>query len=209
MANRSYLYASDFIPGQPDGQGRKLVGLSEWRYDIPLVFKLLASGRPQLCPSLIGGDHGDIAIVGDYAAGLSALEAFLARLQYPPAQRLVNEALEFLHAPEQRARYLVLEPGELFAMTDAPAAAQGQALLTELQDLAPSVEEALSSLAALLQAPASAASDASQARAPWWARWFSRPSAPPPPAPADPLAPFRALGLGHWSGELYFDPEGQ
>ncbi|MBQ1762738.1 MAG: hypothetical protein IIZ92_07545 [Aquincola sp.] len=82
MANRSYLYASDVIPGQPDAEGGKLVGLSEWRYDIPLVFKLLASGRPRLCPSLVWSGYDDVAVVGDYEASLAALDAFLAHLPH-------------------------------------------------------------------------------------------------------------------------------
>ena len=51
MANRSYLYSCNVIPG-PDAveQGRKLVGISEYRFDIPIVFKLLLSGSPRTCP---------------------------------------------------------------------------------------------------------------------------------------------------------------
>ncbi|WP_444546268.1 DUF7822 domain-containing protein [Aeromonas hydrophila] len=31
--------------------GRKLIGVSEWNYDIPIIFNLLLSGNPKTCPS--------------------------------------------------------------------------------------------------------------------------------------------------------------
>lgn len=204
MANRSYLYASDVIPGQPDAEGGKLVGLSERRYDIPLVFKLLASGRPRLCPSVIWSDYGEVAIVGDYAAGLAALDAFLARVQHAAAQPLVNEALDFLRAPQQRARYIVLDAGELLEMDEVPLHEQARMLLAELQDLTPGVEDALADL----PPPPNGAPVQGSPRSPgWWTRWFGRPPVPTPaPDEAASPGPFLALGLGNWSSTLYHDP---
>ncbi len=52
MANRAYLYSTSFLPGA-ETEFRRIVGLSEWSYDIPLAFKLLLTGNPHRCTSLI------------------------------------------------------------------------------------------------------------------------------------------------------------
>lgn len=119
MANRSYLYSTNIVPGpDAEAQGRKLIGISEYNYDIPIVFKLLLSGNPRTCPSSIWDCNDDIALLGDYDAGLANLEAFLAQIQTPAAQPLIAEALEFLRKPENHNPYFVLECGEIFEMSD-------------------------------------------------------------------------------------------
>ncbi len=69
MANRSYLYASDVSPQQIEqwSEGQQ-IGISEWNYDIPLVFKLLISGNTQPCRSLLWDESDPIALQGDYPA---------------------------------------------------------------------------------------------------------------------------------------------
>ena len=204
MANRSYLYSCNVVPG-PDAveQGRKLVGISEYRYDIPIVFKLLLSGSPRTCPSSIWDCDDDMALLGDYEAGLANLEAFLAQIKTPAAQPLIAEALEFLRKPENRNPYFVLECGEIFEMSDPGPGEQNLQLLHSIQNLQPEIDAALQSL----HSPAPAAATAPPPKpAGFLARLFGL--APPPAAPRpapDPLQAFHQLGLGHWSNYLYFD----
>ena len=205
MANRSYLYSCNVIPG-PDAveQGRKLVGISEYRFDIPIVFKLLLSGSPRTCPSSIWDCDDDIALLGDYGAGLSRLEAFLAQIKTPAAQPLIEEALAFLRNPENQSTYFVLECGEIFEMSDPEPGAQNLQLLHSIQNLQPEIDAALQSL----HSPAPAPTPAPPPKpAGFLARLFGLAPPPPPPArPApDPLQAFHQLGLGHWSNDLYFD----
>ena len=185
-------------------QGRKLVGISEYRYDIPIVFKLLLSGSPRTCPSSIWDCDDDIALLGDYGAGLSRLEAFLAQIKTPAAQPLMEEALEFLRKPENQNPYFVLECGEIFEMSDPEPGSQNLQLLHSIQNLQPEIDAALQSL----HSPAPAPTPAPPPKpAGFLARMFGL--APPPPTPArpapDPLQAFHQLGLGHWSNYLYFD----
>ena len=202
MANRSYLYSTNIAP-RPDAvdQGRKLIGISEYRYDIPLVFKLLLSGSPRTCPSSIWDCDDDMALLGDYDAGLANLEAFLAQIKNPAAQPLIAQALDFLRKPENRNPYFVLECGEIFEMQDPGPGEQNLQLLHSIQNLQPEIDAALQSLAAPPPVPAQP-----QKPAGFLARMFglAPPPAPSRPAP-DSLQAFQRLGLGHWSNYLYFD----
>jgi hypothetical protein len=75
MANRSYLYATNTVPGIDVIQSkRQIIGISEWNYDVPVVYKLLLSGNPRLCKSSIWDVPDLIAIVGDYSLGLERLK---------------------------------------------------------------------------------------------------------------------------------------
>lgn len=60
MANRSYLYSTNVVPG-PDVKKatRTLTGISEWNYDIPIIYKLLLSGNPRPCKSYAGRHCAD------------------------------------------------------------------------------------------------------------------------------------------------------
>jgi hypothetical protein len=147
MANRSYLYSSNVMPG-PDAKanGRKLVGIAEWNYDIPIVFKLLLSGNPQTCPSSIWDNPDPIALIGDYASGVKSLENFLSRIALPSASPLIAEALDFLSKPENRNPCFILECGEIFDMGKTPLPEQNLALLEEIRNLQPEIEKALQSL---------------------------------------------------------------
>lgn len=197
MANRSYLYSTNVIPGPgAKANGRKLVGISEWNYDIPLVFKILLSGNPRTCPSSIWDNSEDIALIGDYADGVKNLEGFLSQIELPAAQGLIGEAIEFLNKPENRNQYFVLECGEIFDMGDTPLLEQNRALLGEVKDLQPEMEQALQSL---LPPPAVTPEPAGL-----FARLFGRRPEPPPPA-QDVMPVIHGLGLGNWSNILYFD----
>lgn len=203
MANRSYLYSTNIAPG-PDAveQGRKLVGISEYSYDIPIVFKLLLSGNPRTCPSSIWDSEGDTALIGDYDAGVAKLQTFFASVTQPAAQPLIASALEFLQKPENRNPYFVLECGEIFDMSDASIAQQNLEVLTQIQNIQPEIDAALQSL------QPTAAPEPAPAPKPagFWARLFGlAPSQVPAQPVADPMQPIHALGLGRWSNYLYFD----
>lgn len=197
MANRSYLYASNVIPTKnAKTSNRKLMGISQWNYDIPIVYKILLCANPKICPSSIWKNQDGIAIVGDYAAGVQKLEAFLSKITIKSAEPLVTEALEFLKNPKNINEYFVLECGEIFEMEDTPLRKQNQALFAQIQNLQPEIEIALQSL----QPPPP------QPSAPlgFWAKLLGL--EPKPIIPQhDPMASIDALGLGNWSNVLYYD----
>lgn len=53
MANRSYLYSLSNRPTHFTDRPETISGLSEWPYAVPFMYRLLMSGDPQLCASLI------------------------------------------------------------------------------------------------------------------------------------------------------------
>lgn len=53
MANRSYLYSLSNRPASYADRPETICGLSEWPYAVPFSYRLLMSGDPQLCASLI------------------------------------------------------------------------------------------------------------------------------------------------------------
>lgn len=197
MANRSYLYSTSVI-SEPSAEanGRKLIGISEWDYDIPIVFKLLLSGNPKTCPSSIWNNLEEIALIGDYASGVKNLEEFLSKIELPAAQDLIAEATEFLKKPENWNRYFVLECGEIFDVVETPLLEQNLALLEQVKNLQPEVEQALQSLVPPPVVPPKPVG--------FFSKLLGR--APEPPSPAhDLMEPIYALGLGNWSNILYFD----
>lgn len=197
MANRSYLYSTNRIPGPAaDGAGRRIRCVGEYRSGIPYLYKLLLSGSPRTCRSAIWDKAEDIALIGEYELGMSRLQAFLARIESPAAAGLVAATRAFFAVPERRQPYFLLECGEIFDMNGPDLAAQNCALLDE-------VRAAPDSLAALAQQL-----DRALARGP------ARPSlltrllgqAPSDRALHDRhLAPLHEAGLGSWSEILYFD----
>lgn len=53
MANRSYLYSLSNRPSSYADRPETISGLSQWAYDVPYMYRLLMSGDPQLCASLV------------------------------------------------------------------------------------------------------------------------------------------------------------
>lgn len=53
MANRSYLYSISNQPNNHNDRPDIAYGLSEWAYSIPLIHRILMSGDPKRCESLI------------------------------------------------------------------------------------------------------------------------------------------------------------
>ncbi len=190
MANRSYLYAADHLP-TPDvaTSVRRQVGISEWRYDIPIAYKLLVSANTQQCISSIWSTPETIAIGGDYDGGTDRLFAFLDHISNPAIVPLRDEARLFLSSSENRRRYFVLECGEIFEMNDGSPAEQNELLFLEICRLAER------------ENTISATSNPPPAKQGLLSRLFNSKQAKEPPViDAD------SLGLGCWSSVLRYDP---
>ncbi|WP_188687582.1 DUF7822 domain-containing protein [Silvimonas amylolytica] len=59
MANRAYLYSLDNCPTSYADRPDTITGLSEWAYDVPFIYRVLMSGDPKLCASLISDGFMD------------------------------------------------------------------------------------------------------------------------------------------------------
>ena len=200
MANRSYLYSTNVIPGSIDEvDDRKMIGIAEWDYEIPIVCKLLLSGNPKTCRSSLWENPEEIALIGDYATGVKKLEEFLSQIELPAAQNSIAETIEFLNRPENKNQYFVLECGEVFDMDDTPLFEQNLALLEGLKNLQPEVDRALQSLV-----PPSVELLKSTR---FFARLFGRTSKLSVPV-HDLMKSIDDLGLGNWSNILYYDFSG-
>jgi hypothetical protein len=188
MANRSYLYSCDHIPGETEDKA-PLKGISEWKYDIPLTYKILLSCNPRICRSSIWEIDKNIAIVADYDSGVQKLIQFLDHVESPESANLVAEAKAFLQSTDNKGRYFVLECGEIFDMEDEDLEAQNNKLFAELSDLQPLIDEAI-----VMCRPKKPKGLLSKifGRNKKEASQFS-------------LAPYYFLGLGNWSNILYFD----
>lgn len=123
MANRSHLYAANALPtveGRPD----PVAGISEHNWSIPLAHLLLVSFDTRVVPSMIWDRR--IAVAGDYERGAALLMELL---------RVVGEDVEDeqdFHSvvattkaqlDKQRAKYFLLEAGEILDMDDEPVEA--------------------------------------------------------------------------------------
>lgn len=191
MANRCYLYSCNVIPGENESE-KKLIGISEWDYDVPIVFKLLLSGNTQVCKSSIWDIEEKIAIVGDYDYGVKMLSLFLEEIDGDEAKGLVSEAKSFLNDEANKQNYLVLECGELFEMNDKDFATQNLELLNEIDNLLDSVCEALSFIKYYSKPK----------KRNVFQKFFSRKQEREEMTFSE-AALF--LGLGNWSNSLYFD----
>lgn len=135
MANRSYLYSLSNQPTAYADRPETISGLSEWPYGIPFSYRLLMSGNPQLCASLIsdgfsGEPEGNktrlYAISSDFETGFARLNKFFSILntlvanEAPQLIAEIKEAIQFLEA--HRDRYLLLETIELDTMTESEEA---------------------------------------------------------------------------------------
>lgn len=115
MANRSYLYVVDEVPGQGAPLTR-VSGLSEWKWGVPLVHEVLVSGSGRLVPSTIW-DAPAVAVLGDYDRGVANLERVFAQLPHDEeTQRQIAEARRVLADPEKRGKYLLLEVAEIHVL---------------------------------------------------------------------------------------------
>ncbi len=132
MANRSYLYAIDALPGV-SRQGSAPRGLSEFNWSIPLAHKLFVGFEAQRVQSVIWPDHR-IAIVGDFERGARLVMGLLDAVgQVAPTDPALDDAIahtrEFLTDPAHRGRYALLEAGEIFDLFDRDLEAQARELV--------------------------------------------------------------------------------
>ncbi len=138
MANRSYLYAINFDNTTEDLQqkDRKIVGLSEYNYDIPLSYRILVSQDTALAYSIIWEYEKPIAIQGDFAKGKEKLFHFLDSLltksisEKDLLENEIKETKNFLNA--HKSKYILLECGEIFEMDDVEVSIQNNELYKEL-----------------------------------------------------------------------------
>lgn len=86
MANRSYLYSLSNRPTSYADRPETISGLSEWPYDVPFIYRLLMSGDPQLCASLVSDGLDDdepgsrtrlYAISSPFEPGFERVKRFL------------------------------------------------------------------------------------------------------------------------------------
>ncbi len=196
MANRSYLYSSNFVPGRDDTIGaRRIVGISEWNYDIPIVFKLLVSVNPRRCRSLLFDSPDEIAIVGDFDAGVNRLMQFLDQIGHPAIESLKDEAEEFFASDGNTNDYFLLECGEIFMMDSIDLGEQAASLFGGIRDIEPDLTKAKAHIEARLQ---------EEIHPPgFFARLFG---ATRPVRQENSTELVFTLGLGNWSNTLYYEP---
>jgi hypothetical protein len=90
MANRSYLYSLSNQPTSYADRPETISGLSEWAYCVPFSYRLLMSGVPKLCSSLISDGFEDepqnkktrlYAISSEFEMGFRRLKRFFSILR--------------------------------------------------------------------------------------------------------------------------------
>jgi hypothetical protein len=95
MANRSYLYSLSNRPTSYADRPETISGVSEWNYDVPFMYRLLMSGDPQLCASLIADglddDEADekvklYAISSRFEPGFARVKRFIEIVRFLAAQ---------------------------------------------------------------------------------------------------------------------------
>lgn len=192
MANRSYLYACNEVPGTSNTQ-ENIIGLSESNYAIPLTYKILLSGNPEICRSRIWNTTNKIAIIGEFETGLVRLTEFLKRITLAEAQPHIKTTLEFLNKPENKCKYFLLECGEIFDMHTVELEKQNVLLLKKIQSVSNVMEQALLKINA--HPPLETK------------KRLHLVSVKPKSAPAseESLRAAAELGLNYWSNILYFD----
>lgn len=132
MANRSYLYSLGNRPTSYADRPDTVSGLSEWAYAVPFSYRVLLSGDPRPCASLIADGFEDDtpeqatalhAISGEFDAGRARLRKFGAVLRAvggsAELRARLDETEEFLD--RHRDRFLLLETVELDSMTEESA----------------------------------------------------------------------------------------
>ncbi|QOF79353.1 hypothetical protein [Variovorax sp. 38R] len=148
MANRSYLYSLSNRPTSYADRPETISGVSEWNYDVPFMYRLLMSGDPQLCASLISDglddDEADekvklYAISSRFEPGFVRVKRFIDIVRFLAAQApAVTPAATVSAAAAPQATSLVGRLKGWLSPAAAPATAKpttGSAqLLTWLDD---------------------------------------------------------------------------
>lgn len=134
MTNRTMLFAAAGVP-EADIPNPANLGLAEFAYDVPLVFKALASAGPRACRSLLFEGEGPLAIAVDAAAALDGLRRLRSALSPDDgAAEGLDTTIAFLSKPHL-AKYpiILLEPYEILVLNHDPPELGLQILLAELE----------------------------------------------------------------------------
>jgi hypothetical protein len=120
MANRSHLYAANTLPsaaGRPD----PVVAVSEHNWSIPLAHLILVSFDTRPVPSMIWDRR--MGVAGDYDRGAALLVDLLRRVgEDVEDERDFQQVAAKTRAQleERRAKYFLLEAGDILDMDDGP-----------------------------------------------------------------------------------------
>lgn len=157
MANRSYLYSIDFDSTiEKRSDDKKIIGLSEWAYMIPLAYKILVSQNSKLSESIIFGYDKPIAIIGDFHKGREKLFLFLDELlktdllDKQELEAQINATKEYLYDTKNENKYIILECGEIYDM-DSEALEEQNKKLYENEII--KIDEAIKTFITEIQTP--------------------------------------------------------
>jgi len=135
MANRSYLYSLSNRPSSYADRPETVSGLSEWPYDVPFMYRLLMSGDPQLCASLVadGFDSDEpesktalYAISSHFDTGFARVKRFTDIIRAATAE--LPATAEPAAAPAPQSASLINRLKHIFApRQEAPSNADAQA----------------------------------------------------------------------------------
>ena len=189
MSNMAYLYSIKEIPSRgnlhPD-----CIGLSEWPYDVPLVYKILLSGEPMICPSYLFDIEDDIAVVGQYNKGVAKLEEFLNAMDIPEIKDFKDEALDFLMDENNTNNYFLLEAGEIFEMGECDFRDSVNRLFDDIKDIDLLIEKETERFQMLVQA---------------YKKRFNIFKRKAEDKEIDIIREIERLGLGYWENALFYD----
>jgi len=133
MANRSMLFAASAMPDGTARQELKTIGLCEFDYDIPAIFKVLVSCSPQLCRSCVFKKKAKLAVAGNAKEGLDTVKKLRSDLpntaESIPA---IDHLIAFLDKEHNQYPFYLLEPAEVFDMSGDPLPPQVKDLLNEI-----------------------------------------------------------------------------
>ncbi|MCF2908017.1 hypothetical protein L1285_06710 [Pseudoalteromonas sp. DL2-H2.2] len=133
MANRSYLFSANQKPKRADSL--ILRGLSEWNYDIPLIYKILVSGEGiESVDSLIWDFDTPFAISMEYRHALDNLYQFKEIIEKHCSSDVLKYSIDFLSKQENSGEYFLLEPYEIYLLEESPLRSQHEELVRSLRN---------------------------------------------------------------------------
>lgn len=147
MANRSYLYNLDFNRSErAKTKEDKVLGVSEYAYEIPLSYKILLSVNPKNTNSILWDYEHPIAVTGDANAGKRKLLKFLDELvskeifDSKDIQDQINTTKQFFNENNYNLKYFFLEGGELYQMDDTPFENQNLDIYEQIKNIDKTIE---------------------------------------------------------------------
>lgn len=124
MANRSYLYALSNRPKSYRDRPEMVVGLSEWPYLVPFIYRLLLSGDTKRCASLLSEGLEDdapdartplYAISGVAMSAMGRVDRFLDIL----VRAVGTSAPVLIESVKETRAFLAAHPGSHFLLETA------------------------------------------------------------------------------------------